>query len=243
MNRSTTLLIALCATASIMFLASCGNGPQNTNTSANGGGRQDNNSNTNANVNALPSPVTTPTTTGPSTPDPTASVCDPSVAPATRATNVENWLSDKITQEGAFRDLKQLRDNNKFKLKVAVFPPPSGGSSDTLVLALGGMIEGKNVFQELNVLTQPVVGRKCVMAVALVPYSKADVSIFAWSPDDGMVWTGCDYPAVACPDGTCATSCSGGIGGILMAKMANANANSGNGGNANSKPSSNTKKP
>ena len=233
MNRSTKLLIVLCATASIV-LAGCGNGTQNTNTSANGGVRQDNNSNANGNANALPSPpVPTPTGMGPGTPDPSANACDPSVVPATRATNVETWLNDKITQEGALKEIKQLRDNNKLKVRVLVFPPASGGSTDSLVLVLGGLIYGKNVFQELNVLTQPVMGRKCVMAVALVPYAKANKGLaVTWNVDDGMVWTGCDYPAYACPDGTCATSCNGGIGGQLF--IDSGNANSGNGGNGNS---------
>lgn len=197
MNRSTKLLIAQVAIASV-FLLGCGNPPQNGN--GNVGVRQDTNTNS-----ATP------------TPDNNAldAACNDS-DPTHRATAVQNFIDDKISHDSS---LSQEKTAGLFKDKVVMFP--KGGITDpepqALAIIFGGVITGKNLFQKLIPIVQPVMGNKCVQAVAFVPIGSVPLdakvaSLPASGGDNMFIWTACDYPNVACPDGLCAMSCPGGIG-------------------------------
>lgn len=199
MNRFTKLLIAVFAIWSILLSTAC-SGPQNTNVAVNQPPRQDNNANT----------TVTPTPGA----NPSSPACDPN-GPGDRAAAVQAAIDDKVSHDS---DLNTQKMNHKFKYIVVTFPKanPTDPDSQALALVIGGVISGKNVFQRMIPIVQPVMGQRCVQAVVLVPYAKVPTIVNITSLDDlagdGLIWSGCDYPAVACPDGSCATSCPGSIG-------------------------------
>jgi len=226
MNRSTKLLIAQVAIASV-FLLGCGSPPQNGN--SNGGVRQDTNTNS-----ATPTPDNNALDAACSDPD-----------PSHRATAVQNFVDDKIAHDP---NLSQEKTAGLFKDKVVIFP--RGGITDpepqALALIIGGVITGKNLFQKLIPIVQPVMGNKCVQAVAFVPIGSVPLdakvtSLTAAGGDNMFLWTGCDYPNVACPDGLCAMSCSGGIGKTGGGNDSNTSGNANTAGNSNANTGSSNK--
>lgn len=199
MNRSAKLLVAIIAIWSSLLSAACDNGSQN----ANGGG------NPNNNVALTPTPKPPP-----------PAACNDTTPPTQRALDVQAAIDAKVDNpQNPQNKLWVEKSAGRFAYRVVVFP--AGGDPNppqALALVVGGSITGTTIFPTLTGIFQPFMAQKCILRVVFVPnvsdVPPADKVGNITALPIGFGWTGCDYPAVACPSGICDPNgqCPGGIG-------------------------------